>query len=185
MILLVNQWYGGGKMLKIIGCMMILLASTGIGFTYGERFKRRTKQLNEILRCIHQLQNEILYTHTPLPEATLNVSKKSIYPIREIFEEISDLLFGGEVEDVYEAFSSVFRKQKDNLNLRSEDMSVILDLAKTLGESDIEGQLRIFGLTVENLKKQLKISEELMSKNLKMYRYLGFFFGAILVIILV
>ncbi|MCT8976037.1 stage III sporulation protein SpoIIIAB [Clostridium sp. CX1] len=172
-------------MLKVIGCMMILLASTGIGFIYGERFKKRTNQLNELRRCIHQLQNEIVYTHTPLPEAIMDISKKSNYPIKDIFEDISNLLFDGEVDDVYEAFRNVFIKKREDLNLKREDINVILDLSKTLGESDIEGQQKMFALTLENIKKQLKISEELMSKNLKMYRYLGFSFGAMLVIILI
>ena len=59
-------------------------------------------------------------------------------------------------------------------------MNVILDLTKTLGESDIQGQSSIFSLTISNLKKQIKISEEFMNKNIKMYRYLGFSFGAML-----
>lgn len=172
-------------MLKILGCLMILGASTGIGFSYGERFKKRTKQLNELERCINQLQNEIVYTHTPLPEAILDVSKKSINPIKDIFEQVSSLLFFNEVDNVYEAFKNVIDKEKDNLNLKKEDISVILDLTKTLGESDIGGQQRMFSLTLENLKKQLKSSEDSMKKNVKMYRYLGITLGAMLVIILV
>lgn len=172
-------------MLKVLGCIMILCASTGIGFTYGEGFKKRTKQLNEIQRCIHQLQNEIVYTHTPLPEAILDVSKKSSSPIKNIFEEVSSLLFFNEVDNVYQAFKNVMENQKDNLNLKKEDIDIIFDFAKTLGESDIEGQQRMFALSLENLKKQLKSSEDLMNKNVKMYRYLGFSLGAMLVIILV
>lgn len=172
-------------MLKVLGCIMILGASSGIGFNYGEKFKKRTKQLNELQRCIHQLQNEIVYTHSPLPEAILDISQKSISPIKNIFEQVSSLLFLNEVDTVYEAFKNVIEKQKDNLSLKKEDTTVILDLAKTLGESDIGGQQRMFSLTLENLKKQIKSSESLMNKNVKMYRYLGFSLGAMLVIILV
>jgi len=172
-------------MIKLIGCLMILGASTGIGFYYGDKFKKRAAQLSELQRCIHQLQNEIVYTHTPLPEAIKDVSKKSINPIKEIFEKVSGLLFSNEVDDVYEAFNNVLVKEKENLNLKREDISVILDLAKSLGESDIDGQLRMFSLTLENLKKQIKGAESLMHKNVKMYRYLGFSIGAMLVIILI
>ena len=89
------------------------------------------------------------------------------------------------MDTVYEAFKNVIEKQKDNLSLKKEDTTVILDLAKTLGESDIGGQQRMFSLTLENLKKQIKNSESLMNKNVKMYRYLGFSLGAMLAIILV
>jgi stage III sporulation protein AB len=164
---------------------MILSASTGIGFTYGEKFKKRTKQLNELQRCIHQLQNEIVYTHTTLPEATLDVSIKSTSPIKFIFEQVSSLLFLNKVDTVYEAFKNAITEQKYSLSLKKEDISIIFDLAKTLGESDIGGQERMFSLTLENLKKQIKHSEDFMKKNVKMYRYLGFSLGAMLVIILV
>ncbi len=172
-------------MLKFLGCIMILAASTGIGFIYSAKFKKRTRQLEELQRCIYQLQNEIVYTHTPLPEAIEDVSKKSVYPVKEIFEEVSCLLFDNKVNNVHEAFRNVLNRRKDILNLKRDDMNILLDFSKTLGESDIEGQQRIFHLTLENLKKRIKDSEILMSKNVKMYRYLGFSLGAIIVIILV
>lgn len=172
-------------MIKILGCILILFASTGIGFIYSESFKKRTTQLNELQRCIYQLQNEIIYTHTPLPEAILNIAEKSVYPIKLVFDEISSLLFTNAVDTVYEAFHKVFNNKQSVLNLKSEDINVILDLAKNLGESDLEGQKKIFALTLENLKKQIKDSELSMKNNVKMYRYLGFSLGAMLVIVLV
>lgn len=172
-------------MLKLLGCIMILAASTGIGFVYSEKFKKRSRQLEEIERCIYQLQNEIVYTHAPLPQAIEDVSRKSMYPINEVFKEISYLLFENKVDNVHEAFRNALNKRKDILNLKRDDINILLDFSKTLGESDIEGQQKIFHLTLENLKKRIKDSEILMSKNVKMYRYLGFSLGALIVIILV
>lgn len=185
MILKVNQLYGGGSMIKLLGSLMILGASTGIGFTYSDKFKKRTRQLMELQRCIYQLKNEIVYVHTTLPEAIKNIANKSIYPLKEVFEEVSHLLFRNEVDTVYEAFYKVLNKKRDILNLKIDDVNVLLDLTKTLGESDIEGQQNIFNVTLENLKKVIKDSEAIMSKNVKMYRYLGFSLGAMVVIILV
>lgn len=172
-------------MIKLLGSLMILGASTGIGFLYSDKFKKRTRQLIELQRCIYQLQNEIVYTHTTLPEAIGNMATKSLYPLNQVFEEISCLLFRNEVDTVYEAFYEVLNKKKQSLNLKIDDIDVLLDLAKTLGESDIEGQKKMFYITLENLKKRIKDSEILMSKNVKMYRYLGFSLGAMMVIILV
>lgn len=185
MILELNQLYGGGNMIKLLGSLMILGASTGIGFIYSDKFKKRTRQLIELQRCIYQLQNEIVYTHTTLPEAIESMASKSIYPLKQIFEEVSKLLFKNEVDTVYEAFCYVLDQKKGMLNLKPDDVSVLLDLAKTLGESDIEGQKKMFYITLESLKKAIKDSEILMNKNIKMYRYLGFSIGAMTVIILV
>jgi len=171
-------------MIKIIGCAVILGASTMAGFIYSERLKYRVFQLNEVQRAVHQLQNEITYVHTLLPDAFKSVANKSKEPIKELFNKTSELLTDNDYENVYEAVNSAINTIKSKLYLDSDDINVILDLSKTLGESDIDGQNSIFTLTIANLKKQIKISEELMNKNLKMYRYLGFYFGAVVVIAL-
>jgi stage III sporulation protein AB len=172
-------------MLKVIGSILILLGTTLAGFICGERLKKRVQQLNEIERSVIQLQSEITYVYTPLPEAFIKVAEKSKQPINHIFKNVSQDLIGNRVENVYEAFNGALYKNKDKLYLNNEDIEIILDLTKSLGESDIDGQNNIFSLTLSNLKKQIKIAEMLKNKNLKMYRYLGFTIGAMMVIILI
>jgi len=171
-------------MIKIIGCMVILCASTMAGFIYSERLKYRVFQLNEIERAIYQLQNEITYVHALLPDAFESIASKSKEPINQLFDKTSELLSNNEYENVYEAMNNAVIFIKSKLHLTSDDINVLLDLSKTLGESDIQGQSSMFTLTMANLKKQIKTSEEFMSKNTKMYRYMGFSFGAVLVILL-
>ncbi|MDP4178261.1 MAG: stage III sporulation protein SpoIIIAB [Bacillota bacterium] len=172
-------------MIKIIGGTLILAASTIAGFMYGESFKKRVIQLSEIQRSLYQLQNEIEFTHTALPEAFSNISKKSIYPLDKLYSEISELLYLNKVENVNEAFEISIKDMKENLFLANEDVNIILDLSKTLGESDILGQKAIFSLTFENLNKQITAAEVKMQKNVKMFRYLGFAFGAAIVTVLI
>ncbi|HBC95679.1 MAG TPA: stage III sporulation protein SpoAB [Clostridium sp.] len=170
-------------MLKVLGCIMIIFASTGMGFIYGEGFKKRVKQLMEIQRCINQLQNEIMYTHTPLPAAILNTASKSTDPVKSVFEDISSMLHDNSVDNVYEAFKCAFECKRESLSLKDEDIAAVLDLSKTLGESDIEGQKSMFLLTLHNIKNQIEVSKIAVDKNLKMYRCLGFSLGAVIVII--
>ncbi|HEY8892483.1 MAG TPA: stage III sporulation protein SpoIIIAB [Clostridium sp.] len=172
-------------MIKIIACIVILGASTMAGFIYSERLKYRVFQLNEVQRAIYQLQNEITYVHALLPDAFKSIASKSKEPINELFNKTSELLSDNEYENVYEAMNSAVNATKNKMYLNADDINVILDLSKTLGESDIQGQNSMFSLTIANLKKQIKISEEFMNKNIKMYRYLGFSFGAMLVIALI
>ena len=172
-------------MIKTIACAVILGASTIAGFIYSERLKYRVFQLNELQRAIYQLQNEITYVHALLPDAFKSVAIKSKEPIGELFNKASELLSDNNYENVYEVMSSAMNLVKSKLYLNSDDLNVILDLSKTLGESDIEGQMSIFSLTIANIKKQIKISEEFMNKNIRMYRYLGFSFGAVIVIVLI
>ncbi|ANP69770.1 stage III sporulation protein SpoAB [Clostridium tyrobutyricum] len=172
-------------MIKLIGCIMILCSATAFGFNYGEKLKNRTKELKELQRCIYEIQSHIIYTHTPLPEAVSNVASKAEQPISTLLMEIFHMLDENKVDNVYQAFKNAFLKQREILNLKDEDIDVILDLSKSLGESDIEGQKAVFSLTIEDMKKQIKISESILKKNLKMYRCLGFSVGAVIVILLI
>lgn len=171
-------------MIKLISCFIILAASTLGGFVYAEGFRKRVKHLNEFERALSQLQNEIEYTYTPLPEAFESVAEKSNSPVKEIFLKVSKLLYGNKVESVYEAFEMCLIHETNTLNLNKDDINVILDLSKSLGESDLEGHKKIFSLLKTNLKKRIDIAEEAMYKNLKLYRYLGFSIGAMVVIVL-
>lgn len=172
-------------MIKLIGCIMIIFSTTVLGFNYGERLKRRTKELYEIQRCIFEIENRIVYTHTPLPEALKNTAVKAEEPISTVLEQISYMLKENKVYSVHEAFKNAFSNKIENLSLKDEDINIILDFSKSLGESDIDGQREIFSLVIENIKKQIRISEDVIKKNVKMYRCLGFSMGAVVSILLI
>ncbi|WP_446899353.1 stage III sporulation protein SpoIIIAB [Clostridium sp. LBM24168] len=172
-------------MIKLLGCIMIICSTTAFGFNCGEKLKKRTNQLRQIRRCIYEIQSQIVYTHTTLPEAIASSSLKVEEPISTLFMEISRILNENRVDNVYEAFKYVFFNRRDILSLKNEDIDIILDFSKSLGESDIDGQKGVFYLVIESLKKQIDGSEIILKKNMKMYRFLGFSAGAVVIILLI
>lgn len=172
-------------MLKIIGCIVILAASSTAGFIYGESFKRRVIELRELQRIIHLLQSEIEYKCNPIPRALKDLSTKTTEPFSIIFKEISELLSKNEVESVYEAFKIIFNSNNHQTSLNKDDINILLDLSKSLGESDVSGQRKMFELSLESIKKQIILAEGLMYKNLKVYRYLGVTLGSMIIIMLI
>lgn len=172
-------------MFKLIGCVLIITTSTAIGFMIADGLRQRSLQLKEFQRAILQLENEIMYTLTALPEACKRISEKSKKPISEIFEDISNKLTYNECDSVYDAFSEVIEIYKNKLFINKDDINIILDLTKTLGDSDMEGHKKMFQLTGNYLKGSIEDAEVKLAKSTKMYRYLGFSFGAAVVILLV
>lgn len=171
-------------MLYELGCIFIIFATTLIGFMLGENCRKRSIQLSEFERAVYELENDIVYTYEPLPEALENISQKSIFPISEILHNISLMLQNNDVQGVHEAFVKSFSQKKEYLCLKKEDIDILLDFSKTLGQTDIEGEKKVFALTCQKLKKQINKAETLMDKNVKMYRYLGFSIGAVIIILL-
>ena len=172
-------------MIKIIGSILIITASSIIGFTFSLDLKKRVYQLREMQRSLLQLENEILFAHTILPEAFLKISTKSKEPICSLFRLVADKLASNIVESVYEAFIKSYEELKEDFRLTKEDVGLISDLARSLGESDIEGHKKIFSLVDNYLTKSIEKADNQLMKNSKMYKFLGFSFGAVVVILLI
>lgn len=171
-------------MLKIIAISIIFLSSTYIGFYYGESFKIRSRQLKSILKSVMFLNNEVMYSNSPLPEALNYISIKVDSPISNILSSVAISLEDGKSTSVYEAFKEEYYKNKSSLNLNEEDKGIIRDFLKGLGESGVYGQDKLFNLTIENMKINCNAADELAKKNLKMYSAIGVCIGAMIAIFL-
>lgn len=70
-------------------------------------------------------------------------------------------------------------------NLKKEDILIIQSFGKSMGQTDVEGQVSQIELIENFLDTQLKQAEEEKKKNEKMYRTLGVVTGSMLVIVLI
>ena len=66
-----------------------------------------------------------------------------------------------------------------------EDLDILLYFGQSLGGSDREEQSKNLKLVKEQLINQEKKAEELRAKNQKLWQYLGFSLGAVIVLILI
>ena len=126
-----------------------------------------------------------MYTNTPLPEALKYISLKVESPVNYVLSNVSDKLLKSESTSVYEAFEKEYKKNKSEFYLQDEDKRIVKDFLKSLGESGVYGQDKLFNLTIENMKLNCKAAEELAKKNIKMYRVLGICIGAMISIFLI
>lgn len=171
-------------MLKIISIGIIFCACTYIGFYYGENFKGRYRDLNDILNSLLLLNNEVIYGNTPVPQALHYVAQKTSYHLRNLLLNVSEKLINGESSTVYHAFKGEYKKMKEDFFIIDEDKKILSDFTRSLGETGVFGQDKIFNLTIENIKLNCKKSEAIANKNTKMYRSLGICVGAMLVVFL-
>ncbi|AOR23916.1 stage III sporulation protein SpoIIIAB [Clostridium taeniosporum] len=172
-------------MLKLIFIFMLFLTTSYIGFSYGETFRKRYDELKEILKVLIILQNEILYGSTPLPEALSNIEKNTIKPLKTLIGNVNKKLYDGEADSVYSAFKSEYILLENDFYLLDSDKNFLKDFIKSLGESGLYGQEKIFNLVIENIRNNIKEAEEESKKNIKVYRYLGICIGAMITIFLI
>ncbi|SHJ59711.1 stage III sporulation protein AB [Clostridium cavendishii DSM 21758] len=171
-------------MLRLLFLIFIVVICSILGYIYGEKFNSRFLELQELLRIIINLQNEILFCYTPLPECFKKIHETSKKPVGNIFKMAGEKLNDNEVYTVYEAIDKSIKENKQNMSLKNEDYNILLDLSKSLGETSIDGQTNIFELAKDNLKRVIEIADSECQKNRKLYRYLGVSLGFMIAIFL-
>ena len=171
-------------MLKIMIVIVIFLICSTIGYIYGESFRKRFIQIKEIYKGIILLQNQIIFNSTPLPDALREVGKKTVDPIKTVLINVGKDLNDGIEGDVYSAFKNNYLKNKEDFYLTKEDISILGDFMKSLGDSGVYGQEKNFKLAEENLRINLEEALESSKKNTKLYRYLGVCLGLMISIFL-
>lgn len=172
-------------LLKWIGSTIILLSSTLIGFKLAEQVKERVLILQDFKTSLLMLQTEIQFTLTPLVEAFENVSSNMHGKVKSFFLYISNQLSernGRTVEEiVYQGIQDLFTQVK----LKKEDVEPILQLSKSIGGSDVEGQVRSIQLCIEYLEQRIRQASYEREKSEKMYQTLGVLSGISIVIVLI
>ena len=62
-------------MIKLLGAVIILVATTWAGFEAARKISARPRQLRQLKVALQSLEAEIMYTHTPLKEAASEAAK--------------------------------------------------------------------------------------------------------------
>ena len=167
-------------MLKVILIIVIFTLSVTIGYIYGDSFRKRVTHLKEINKSLILLQNEVVYMNAALPIAIEDIAIKANEPLADFLLKVSESLKEGSEGDVYSSFKKVYRDYEDEFYLEKEDKSILEDFVKSLGESGVYGQDKIFNLVLENLKLNIEEASENSKKNVKLYRSLGLCVGAMI-----
>lgn len=172
-------------MLKLIGGLAIIIATTSIGYVYSMVYEERVKQLRELQYALNILESEIVYSSTPICKALSAASENSTTFIGVMLKKMSELLEQRSVSSIYDAYVKVSKELKNQLYLEKEEKETIGSFVHSLGSADIEGQKKNFNITIKKLEGFEKRAEESRDKNSKLYRYIGLCGGVLIVLVLV
>src|SRR6478609_7082116 len=72
-------------MVKLLGAIFIILATTWTGFEAAKHLSERPKQLRDLKTALQSLEAEIMYGHTPLHEAARRLADQLSNPLHSFF----------------------------------------------------------------------------------------------------
>lgn len=165
---------------KLFILSMIIGASSAIGILFSKKYANREKELKEMKNSLNIFATKIKFTYEPIPNVFMEISNKIGGNVGNIFARAANRM---KEISAGEAWVQALEETKYNLN--KEDISVIKNLGRMLGQTDLEGQISEIEVVNEFLTSQLENAKEERRKNEKMYRTLGLVCGLTIAIILI
>jgi len=170
--------------IKLLGAMMIMAAGAMLGFGQARRLRERPAELRRLVMMLQQLETEIEYGCTPLPEALGKFARPDRQALSEMMAGIASLLRRGGGVTVEEAWRLSVDEYWPCTSMNREDREIFVQLGTVLGTSDREDQLKHLRLTAALLKEREAEAAEERRKYEKMWKSLGLLGGALIVVIL-
>lgn len=165
---------------KLFILAMIIVTSSIIGILFSKRYANREKEIKEMKSALNLFATQIKFTYEPIPNVFMQIANKVGGNIGNIFDRAANRM---KEEQAGDAWLQAVTESKHNLN--KEDISVIKNLSRLLGQTDLAGQLSEIEVVNNFLETQLKDASEERRKNEKMYRTFGIVTGLTIAIILI
>lgn len=159
---------------------LLFLLSSYIGMLYSKKYTNRVKDLREMKNALHMLKTKIQFTYEPIPSLFKEMSQKLNRPVSTIFQKAYQEMATKNLEQAWQSALETV-----NTNLKQEDITILKDLGRMLGKTDIEGQMSSIEITQNFIETQIKIAEEESKKNGKLYKNLGITIGLAMILILI
>ena len=170
---------------KILFLLAIFALSTMIGMTIAKKYSNRVSELQETITALEILESRINYTYDTIPEIFEFISRHLKTNIKNIFEYSAEKLNIDKNFSAGELFNSTIDEEKILLDLNEEDIDILKGLAVSLGQVDLENQVKNIRLIIRSLTNQLELAKNEKDKNFKLCRNMGAIVGGLIIIILI
>jgi len=153
---------------KIIGCILIITSSAGMGWHFSGELKNRISDLKELRKLIFLLRGDIRYANTPLPEAVQALSVRHDGKFKKFLTEIAERL--NELGGI--SFCTIWKnavlKELENTSLSKKDLTGLGQLGENLGYLDKDMQMNTLDLYISQIEEEIVE----LSRNVKEKSYL-------------
>lgn len=170
-------------MMKLIGAVFIIVATTWTGFEASRHLNERPRQLRQLKSALQSLEAEIMYGHTPLSEAARRLSTQLAKPLSTFFDTFAKKLTNSETM-VKDAWEQSLKEIWKMTAFKQGEFEIMKQFGETLGRHDRVSQQKQIILTLTHLEREEADAYEKQAKYEKMVKSLGFLSGLLLIILL-
>ena len=160
---------------------MLVSGCGSFGFLLGANYRREMRMLKNLLSSLREMEWELKYRLTPLPELCGIAAAASGGKIGELSLELNDALETGACSEISGCMNGLL--QTMDIPRRTE--KCLKNLGNSLGRYDLEGQLQGLQAVKAECCGFLEELEAHRTERVRSYQTLGLCAGAALVILFV
>lgn len=165
-------------MLKIIGSIFIITATTGIGFSKSKELQNHLNTLEELKKLFCLIRSELQYTHAPFTEVFSKIGTKTSTPYREWISSLSQRLMKKTRGSFWEIWCLSITEDLNETNLKKDELEELRSVGKNLE------YIESLELYIEQLEYRIKNTREVYRSKRKLCQSMGIMGGIFLVILL-
>lgn len=169
---------------KILGCILVITSSAGIGFFFSNEMKYRIEDLKELRKLIVLLRGDIRYANTPLPEAISMISRRHTGCFVQFLNNVSGK--SNELSGI--TFSSIWKEAVENTlnetSLNKKDKSYLIQFGESLGYLDKDMQMNTLDMYINQLEDEINELNKSVKEKTYLYNSLGIMAGIFISIIM-
>lgn len=169
--------------MKWLGAILLICATTLIGFELAKRLSNRPKEIRQLKSALHILEAEIVYSQAPLALAFDKIANQLAEPVSELFYSVAIELQTS--SDLTETWNNQVDQFLNRSSLGPDEEEVLKQFGKTLGQHDITQQKKYIKLALTHLDRVLTEAQENNLRYGKMFKNLGILAGLFLVLLLI
>lgn len=174
---------GDRTVLRLMGAALVIAGPAISGFLAARRLARRPRVLRELIRALEQMEREITFRLTPLPQLFEYLAQSYRGPVGEMFSCCAEGMTGLGAMPVAQIWQNALRKS--GLDLDSRSLRVMEELGTVLGQYDEQGLCMALERAGAELAAAAEQVEQEWERKSRMDQVLGLAAGAFLAILLI
>ena len=171
-------------MQKLIGSILVLTATAGAGYLYGEGLKDYLRQMEYLRYIAGMIRGQLEYTGAPLQELLMDVSAKIKEPYKSWLEHTARRTARRTDADFTEIWKGCVEKDLGAAGLKKEHREWIRDFGAFLGQGDRETMGRSIELSMKQMDLMIRQQRGELAGKRKIGNWLGVMSGLFLIILL-
>ena len=168
-------------MIRLLGAAFLIAGSGGFGFLLAASHRREMKMLQCLIHGVQEMEWELKYRMTELPELCLIGANAAGGVQKEILADLAGRLSRGEVNNISGCMNAILSK----FTLPNHVRKNLRQLGLSLGRFDLEGQIQGLEAVRMQCRKDLKDLKEGSSQRMRNYQTLALCAGLALAVLFI